>query len=43
LLRRYETMSIEFQDILVGHFAGHTHKDEKRIVYDAEGKASSVM
>jgi hypothetical protein len=40
---RYESLSIEFEDVIVGHFAGHTHKDEKRVVFDSQGNAASVM
>jgi hypothetical protein len=40
---RYEEISIEYHDIIIGHFAGHTHKDEKRIVFDAQGRPTSIM
>jgi hypothetical protein len=40
---RYESIALEFQDIIIGHFAGHTHKDEKRVLFDAQGSAASVM
>jgi hypothetical protein len=40
---RYEYIALEFQDIIIGHFAGHTHKDEKRVLFDAQGSAASVM
>lgn len=40
---RYASIALEYRDVIVGHFAGHTHKDEKRLVFDVQGEAAAVM
>ena len=43
LFFRYASIALEYRDVIIGHFAGHTHKDEKRLVFDAQGAAAAVM
>ena len=38
----YSSIAEEFSDVIAAHFAGHTHKDEKRIFYGRDGRAVAV-
>jgi hypothetical protein len=38
----YSDIADEFSDVIAAHFAGHTHKDEKRIFYGRDGRAAAV-
>jgi hypothetical protein len=38
----YSSIADEFSDVIAAHFAGHTHKDEKRIFYGSDGRAAAV-
>jgi sphingomyelin phosphodiesterase acid-like 3 len=39
----YSDVAHEFRDVIVAHFAGHTHKDEKRILLSPDGTAVAVV
>ncbi len=38
----YSNIAVEFSDVIAAHFAGHTHKDEKRIFNGRNGSAAAV-
>jgi hypothetical protein len=38
----YSDIAVEFSDVIAAHFAGHTHKDEKRIFYGRNGIAAAI-
>jgi hypothetical protein len=38
----YSNIADEFSDVIAAHFAGHTHKDEKRIFNGRNGSAAAV-
>jgi hypothetical protein len=38
----YSDIADQFSDVIAAHFAGHTHKDEKRIFYGRDGRAAAV-
>ena len=38
----YSNIADEFSDVIAAHFAGHTHKDEKRIFKGHNGSAAAV-